>query len=118
MRDQEEPEEISTKEYAKGLAVLVTLVFWTFCILIGYNIINDNKAAAVIFLLILGFCLPIVVRAVIGLIQEKHSGVETDPSEIEVPFKWGIVFLFAFLFVNLVIPLFLTAPEISALLQR
>ena len=115
---QEEPKEISTKEYAKALAVLVALVFWTFCIIIGYNIINDNKAAAVIFLLILGFCLPIVVRAVMGLIQEKHSGVETNPREIEVPVRWGTAFLFVFLFVNLVIPLLLTTPEISALLQR
>ncbi len=117
MQDQEEP-ELDLPTYAKALAVLVTLVFWKFCILIGYNIINDNKAAAVIFLLILGFCLPIVVRAVIGLIQEKHSGVETDPREIGIPITWGVIFLVVFLFVNLGIPVLLTAPEISALLQR
>lgn len=94
---QEEPEDISIKDYAKALTAIVALVFWAFCILIGYNIINDNKAAADIFLLILGFCLPIVVRAVIGLIQEKHSGVELDAREMVTPITWGGMFLFAFL---------------------
>lgn len=100
--------EIDNRTYAKALAAMVTIVFWFFCILIGHNIINENKADAVIFLLILGFCLPVVVRAVVGLIQERHLGIETDPREIGVPIKWGIIFLFVFYLVTFLIPVVIT----------
>lgn len=93
---QEKPEEIPTKEFAKGLAGLVTLVFWAFCILIGYYIIQGSTGLAVTFLLILGFFLPIVVWSIIALIREKHSGKEVDMMEMRVPFIYGIFFLITF----------------------
>ena len=96
---QEEPEDIDIKTYAKGLAGLVTLVFWAFCILIGYYIIAKNEAAATTWLLILGFILPVVVWAVVALIQEKHSGKETDIKQIQIPLQWGVVFLLVFGFI-------------------
>lgn len=88
--------EIPTKEYAKGLAGIVTLAFWAVCIGIGYFILAGETATAVIFLLCLGFFLPMVVWAVVALIREKHSGVEVDMNEIKLPFMYSGFFLFAF----------------------
>ncbi len=92
MQDQDKPKEISTKEYARTLAVLVTLVFWAVCIILGVVIALEKKALAITLLLCFGSLAPIFVWYIICLIREKHSGTHNRPRKLSIPLKWGIIF--------------------------
>jgi hypothetical protein len=104
---QEEPEDIDIKTYAKGLAGIVTLVFWFACVVIGYFIAAEKTGIAITLLLTLGFFLPIAAWAVVCLIQEKHLGTEIDTESIQTPAFYGFIFLLVYgltMFVMFVLP--------------
>lgn len=92
MQNQEEPEDISTKDYAKGLAGIVTLVFWAVCIILGVVIALEEKALAITLLLCFGSLAPIFVWYIICLIREKHSGPQSQPRKFSIPLRWGAIF--------------------------
>ena len=85
-------EQLTTGEYARLLSWGITAYFWVMCLVLGYCIINDYKAAAILWLVILSSSLPVAVKASAGLVMERHFNNEFDAKEITSPIKaWVFV---------------------------